>query len=100
MLCTGAGNTAGKDLGTLGNELSELGYILVVDHVDLVRTEDANLLLSVIGAERTRIVVVSLHGKNQNLSDSQIPKESSSREPGQRGHRTVFLLRRGDCRRL
>ena len=41
-----AANTSGEDLCSLGNELSELCNILVVDSVYLVLTEDANLLSS------------------------------------------------------
>ena len=63
VLCTGAGNAAGKDLCALGDELSQLRNVLVIDAVNLVRTEDANLLFSVVRTEGTRIIVVSFHRK-------------------------------------
>lgn len=73
VLCTSAGNAAGKDLCTLGNELSQLCNILVINGVDLVYTENANLFLSVHRTEGTRIIVVSFHlKKSQNLSDPKM----------------------------
>ena len=69
---TGAGHTAGKDLGALRNELSQLRNILVINAVNLVYTEDANLLLSVYRAEGTCIFVISVHETVQNLSDPKI----------------------------
>lgn len=73
VLCTSAGNTTGKDLCTLGNELSQLCNILVINGVDLVYAENANLLFSVHRTEGTRILVVSFHlKKSQNLSDPKI----------------------------
>ena len=56
-----AGNTSGEDLCSLGNELSELGNILVIDSVDLILAEDANLLSSVLGVERRTLIIVSFH---------------------------------------
>ncbi len=46
-----AANTSGEDLSSLGNKLSELSYILVIDSLNLILTEDANLLSSVAGTE-------------------------------------------------
>jgi hypothetical protein len=63
MLCAGAGNAAGKDLSTLGDELAKLSCVLVIDHFDLIGTELANLLLSAHGAERM-LGIVSIHFKS------------------------------------
>jgi hypothetical protein len=43
MLCTSTGNSAGKDLGALAYALGKTLDILVIDVLDLVRTELANL---------------------------------------------------------
>ncbi len=43
MLCTSTGNSAGKDLGTLANAFRKTLYILVIDMLNLIRTELANL---------------------------------------------------------
>ena len=43
-----AGNTSGEDLSSLGNELSELCNILVINVVNLILAEDANLLSSIL----------------------------------------------------
>ena len=56
-----AGNTSGEDLRSLGNELSELCGILVIDIVHLILAEDANLLSSVLGVERRTLIIVSFH---------------------------------------
>ena len=56
-----AGNTSGEDLRSLGNELSELSGILVVDIVHFILAEDANLLSSVCGVERRTLIIVSFH---------------------------------------
>ena len=58
---TSAGNTSGKNLSSLGNELSELSYILVIDAVNLILTEDANLLSSVYRTESGTLCIVSIH---------------------------------------
>ena len=57
----GAGYTSGEDLSSLGNELSELCYILVIDSVNLILAEDANLLSSVHGTEGRTLSIVSIH---------------------------------------
>jgi len=57
----GAGNTSGEDLCTLGDELSELSNILVINSVYLVLTEDANLLSSVHRTESRALCIVSIH---------------------------------------
>jgi hypothetical protein len=46
MLCAGAGNSSGKNLASLADELSELCRILVVDEINLVCAENADLLSS------------------------------------------------------
>ena len=61
MESASAANTSGEDLGALGNELSELCYILVIDLVYFVLAEDANLLSSVHGTERGTLCIVSIH---------------------------------------
>ena len=42
-----AAYTSGKDLSSLGNELSELSNVLVIYIIHLVLAEDTNLLSSV-----------------------------------------------------
>ena len=61
VLSAGAGNTAGKDLAALADELAELVGILVVDEVDLVCAEDADLLSLAAheGAGRTSVGILS-----------------------------------------
>ena len=56
-----AANTSGEDLCSLGNKLSELCNILVIDLVYLVLTEDANLLSSVIRTKGGTLCIVSIH---------------------------------------
>ena len=58
---TSAGNTSGEDLSALGDKLSELRDILVIDLVYFVLAEDANLLSSVHRAERGTLSIVSIH---------------------------------------
>jgi len=48
MLCTGAGDAAGKDLCALGSKLTETSGILVIDVLYLVLAELADLLLSAV----------------------------------------------------
>ena len=57
----GAGNTSGENLSSLGNKLSELSYVLVINAVYLVLTEDANLLSSVHRTESGALCIVSIH---------------------------------------
>ena len=61
MKSASAGNTSRKNLSSLGNELSELSYILVINSANLVLTEDANLLSSVHRTERGTLCIVSIH---------------------------------------
>ena len=56
-----AGNTSGEDLCSLGNKLSELSGILVIDVRNLILTEDANLLSSVHRTESGTLCIVSIH---------------------------------------
>ena len=56
-----AGNTSGEDLSSLGNELSEFCYILVIDLGYLVLAEDANFLSSVSRTECGTLCIVSIH---------------------------------------
>ena len=57
----GAGNTSGEDLSALGDKLSELCDILVIDLVHFILAEDANLLSSVHRTERRTLSIVSFH---------------------------------------
>ena len=52
-----AGYTSGEDLCSLGNELSELCNILVIDVSNLVLAEDTNLLSSVVLTECGTLIV-------------------------------------------
>jgi len=61
MKSAGAGNTSGEDFSSLGNELSELSRILVINIVHFVLAEDTNLLSSVRGVERGTLIIVSFH---------------------------------------
>ena len=56
-----ARNTSGENLRTLGDELSELCYVLVINICNLVLAEDANLLSSVHGTECRTLSIVSIH---------------------------------------
>ena len=57
---TSAGNTSGEDLCSLGNKLSELSYVLVINSLNLILAEDANLLSSVHRTEGA-LCIVSIH---------------------------------------
>ena len=65
---TGAGYTSRKDLRALGDELSELRNILVIDALNLVLAEDANLLSLVHRTEGSGTLGI-FHVRN--LSDSR-----------------------------
>lgn len=55
VLSASSGNSAGQNLGTLAYALSESGYILIVDMIDLICAEYANLLvLAATVSGRTR----------------------------------------------
>ncbi len=62
-----AGYTSGEDLSSLRDELSELSYVLVINAVNLVLAEDANLLSSVHGAEVGTGRIVSFHLDSQTF---------------------------------
>ena len=55
--------TSGENLGTLGSELSELVYILVIDLAYLILTENANLLFSVGRTESGTLCIISIHSE-------------------------------------
>ena len=58
MLCTGAGHAAGQNLAALGRELAQTAYIFVIDVLDLINTELANLpagLMLATGTARSAI---------------------------------------------
>ena len=61
MKSTSTGYASGEDLSSLGNKLSELCYVLVIDVRNLILAEDANLLSSVNRAERGTLIIVSFH---------------------------------------
>ena len=63
MKSAGAGYASGEDLCSLGNELSELCNVLIIDSLNLVLAEDANLLSSVVRTEGGALRIVSLHCK-------------------------------------
>ena len=68
---TSTGYASGKDLSSLGDELSELSYVLVVNSLNLILAEDANLLSSVHRTEGA-LILVSIHLNSPfNLSDSR-----------------------------
>ena len=56
----GSGYASGEDLSSLGDKLSELSYVLVINSVNLILTEDANLLSSVHRTEGA-LCIVSIH---------------------------------------
>lgn len=56
MISTGAGDTAGQDLCTLGHALSELSGILIINSFSSVNTEHTNLFTRPLGRS-----VSSLH---------------------------------------
>ena len=58
---TVAAYTSGEDLSSLGNELSELCYVLVINVSNLILAEDANLLSSYAGTECGTLCIVSFH---------------------------------------
>lgn len=43
MVCAGAGNTAGKDLCALGNKAAEFCNVFVIDGIDFIDAEAADL---------------------------------------------------------
>ena len=59
-----AGNTSGENLCSLGDELSKLCNILVINAGNLILAEDANLLSSVRLTHCRTLIIVSFHRKN------------------------------------
>ena len=69
----GTGNTSGEDLCSLRDELSELCYVLIINCLNLVLAEDANLLSLVHRTEGSALSIVSIHFRIiRNLSGSHI----------------------------
>ena len=56
-----AANTSGEDLSSLGNELSKLSYILVINICNLILAEDANFLSSSTLTKCRTLCIVSFH---------------------------------------
>ena len=67
MKSASTGYTSGEDLSSLGNELSELSYVLIINAVNLVLAEDANLLSSVHRTEGGTRRIVSFHLDSQTF---------------------------------
>ena len=61
MKSTVAGYTSGENLCSLRGELSKLSDILVIDSLNLILAEDANLLSSVHRTEGGALGIVSIH---------------------------------------
>jgi hypothetical protein len=55
MESAGTGNTAGNDLGALAHVLAQAGQILVIDVLDAVNAEGANLLAATMHRTRRTI---------------------------------------------
>ena len=67
MKSASAGYTSGENLSSLRDELSKLSYVLVIDTVNLVLAEDANLLSSVHRTEGGTGRIVSFHLDSQTF---------------------------------
>ncbi len=61
MLGTGSGNSAGQNFGTLGNELSELCHILVINAFRMLFAENANFLSSLMSNGAGRLLNFFIH---------------------------------------
>ena len=61
----GTGYASGEDLCSLGSELSELSNILVINLSNLVLTEDANLLSSMVLTECGTLSIFIFHDKSK-----------------------------------
>ena len=59
-----ARNTSGENLRSLGDELSKLCNVLVINAGNLILAEDANLLSSVRLTHCGTLIIVSFHLKN------------------------------------
>ena len=61
MISAGSGDSSGKDLGALAYALSKSAYVFVIDMVDLISAELADLLVSFVlteGLLRLRCLIV------------------------------------------
>jgi hypothetical protein len=63
MLSAGAGNTAGKDLAALADELAKARCILVIDVADVLLAEDANLSAAAVSVCGTSCARCALLGR-------------------------------------
>ncbi len=70
VLCASSGNTAGKNLSALGDELLKSRNVLVIDNFYFIGTESANLLFSANIRTEGTLCIVSIHYSILNLSDS------------------------------
>ncbi len=61
VLCAGSCNSAGQNLGTLGNELSELGCVLVINALRVLFAENADFLSSLMSSGAGRLLNFSIH---------------------------------------
>ena len=59
MVSAGTGSSAGEDLCSLGDVLAELSNVFIVDVIDAVDAERADLLAGLLGEARS--VVFSFH---------------------------------------
>ena len=55
----GAGHTAGQNLSQLGNETAKLCDVLVIDGLDLINAENANIFAAFTSAGTARRSVLS-----------------------------------------
>ena len=99
MKSASTGYTSGEDLSSLGNELSELSYVLVINAVNLVLAEDANLLSSVHGTEVRTGSVVSFHLDSQTFLTHDFYIAPTVVSHAIDGRPCLPLIRREGCRR-
>lgn len=64
MLCASAGHAARKDLAALGHVSLELGNILIINRIDLIYTEGANLSAATTATIRTIFSFFFSHCRN------------------------------------
>ncbi len=92
MLCTSAGDAAGKDLCTLGSKLAETSGILVIDVLYLIQAELADLLLSAVVLTELTLTLRSFVSIHLIYSYSAVVDLVARLKP-------LIVLRREDCRR-
>ena len=63
VLSAGAGNTAGKDLAALADELAKAGSVLVINVADVLLAEDANLSATTVSVCGTSCARCALLGR-------------------------------------